>query len=238
MSGSLPPSFSSLLPTQVKAFKTEYQQISDEHDRTQKEVEACHKEWTSYERKDIKMREDAKNAKAQLKKSEAGLKALVAQRAAAASELETHLQRLPQVAAALPALQRERAAAEQVVEALFEANKGKTAALRGELQAKEKELKKVRAALDEEQAAFDEATAGLQIFRQRAHAAQNELAKVAGDLAAVKDRIAGLQVCVCVCVCVLLALDCCCALLHWFGWRGGGRRRSTGTTFHRWHTRM
>ena len=178
---------------EVTKIKSEYETISAEHEEISNAVEECAKEWSAFERKDVKYREDMKNAKQQIKKAERSLKTSAKQRTAAEQEREGYMKRLPGLQENIPVLRESLAAAEQKVEELFEANKGKTAGLRGELKQKQKELKKVRSQLDKSQAAYDEAVAGLQIFQKRAHAAANELAQVFSELEAMQKRIGGLE---------------------------------------------
>ena len=173
--------------------KEQYEKVSAEHDDVASAVEEYAKDWAAFERKDVKFREDMKNAKQQVKKAERALKVTAKTRAAAETELAGHTKRLPGLKQDLPILRESLVAAEQKVEELFEANKGKTAGLRGELKAKQKELKAVRARLDASQSAFDEAEAGLQIFQNRAHAAANELKEVSAELENLRARIGGLQ---------------------------------------------
>jgi len=60
--------------TEVLSSKEDYERISSEHNRIAEEVEACSKEWATFERKDIKYREDIKHAKAQAKKAASTVK--------------------------------------------------------------------------------------------------------------------------------------------------------------------
>jgi structural maintenance of chromosome 4 len=178
---------------EVTAIKAEYEKIGSEHDQISKEVEACQNEWAGFERKDIKFREDAKNAKKQVKKAERALKTLIRQREAHIEEIEQLSECLPKLEAQIPELTKDLQFADKTVERLFESNKSITAGLRGELKTKQKELKKVRAFCDASQANFDEAEAGLQIFQDRAHAAEKELEQVGQELNSMHKRIDGIQ---------------------------------------------
>ena len=73
----------------------------------------------------------------QAKKAERALKTIAKQRAAAEAEREGYVERLPALKESIPRMREMVAEAENAVEEIFEANKGKTAGLQGELKAKQ-----------------------------------------------------------------------------------------------------
>ena len=125
----------------VGELEANFKRESEKHDKISKEVSKCSKEWATFERKDIKFREDLKFSKQRMKKSKRAAKA-------AAKRIVKHTNDKEQATDELPKLEKqaEKTAAKienenEKLEKIYESIKGTTASLRPELAKRQKALK-------------------------------------------------------------------------------------------------
>jgi structural maintenance of chromosome 4 len=165
--------------------------ITADHDAIRKELDKTKKEFTAFERKDIKMREDIKSNKAAKKKLEAAKKKEtekeVASRACAA-ELEALL---PKLQGTVAKKAETRATQEAALEELLEKVKGETNVIREDLEEKTSAIAPVKQAMTEVEASIGTTETEIALVKESATSAQRELAHCEAELARITEDAAG-----------------------------------------------
>jgi len=172
--------------------KGEYERISADHARIAEEVKACKKEWATFERKDIKYREDIKHAKHEAKKASAAIKRnkkKADERAKEALRLE---ESIPSLEDAIESAKKVKEAEETKLEAVYESIKGKTEELRVEMKKKEKELEPWRQKVDDASAKAKTTKTELDLLKEQTQAGQRRFDEARAALKSFETREAKL----------------------------------------------
>jgi structural maintenance of chromosome 4 len=173
--------------------KRVYEQIHDELKQTKEE-------FASYERKDIKLREEIKHTKAQRKKLEAKVKTETKKEADAIKTGEEAEESIPELEAKIESCTEKKAHEDEKLEEIFEEMKGVTDKLRGELEEKTQELAPVKQERAVFQAALDTAETEVKLLedtttraKEKLIAAETELASLDSTQAKKRDELAACE---------------------------------------------
>ena len=156
---------------ELKGMEKEYNAASKAHSKIAAELEKAKKDFESFERKDVKFREDMKHLKAKKKKAEDKLAAEAKKRDALARDVEANKAEIPKLEAKVAELGEDLEAAQAKVEELTEGVRTEVDALRGEMDAAQAKLAPYDAELAEHTAAAKEAEAEAALMKEKQAAA-------------------------------------------------------------------
>eukprot|EP00939_MAST-03C_sp_MAST-3C-sp1_P001736 g1736.t1 len=168
--------------------KVEYERISADHARIAEEVKACAKEWATFERKDIKYREDIKHAKLEKKKAVAAVKRNKKKAETSAKEALRIEESIPSLEDAIKAANETKIAEEAKLDKIYESIKGETEQLRVQMKAKEKELEPLQRKVDDASASVTTTQTELDLLKEQAEAGHRRVEKARKELDAFKKR--------------------------------------------------
>jgi structural maintenance of chromosome 4 len=173
--------------------KKEYEKIHDELKQTKDE-------FASYERKDIKLREEIKHNKAQRKKLEAKVKSESKKETDAIKTAEETEESIPELESRIEACARKKVQEDEKLEVIFEEMKGITDQLRLELEEKTQELAPVKQERAVFQAALDTAETEVKLLedsttraKEKLDAAETELASLDTTQAKKREELAACE---------------------------------------------
>jgi structural maintenance of chromosome 4 len=160
--------------------KRVYEQIHDELKQTKEE-------FASYERKDIKLREEIKHTKAQRKKLEAKVKSETKKEADAIKTAKEAEESIPELESRIKESTEKKAHEDEKLEKIFEDMKGVTDKLRLELEEKTQELAPVKQERAVFQAALDTAETEVKLLEDSTTRAKEKLDAAESELASLDD---------------------------------------------------
>jgi structural maintenance of chromosome 4 len=159
--------------------------IGADHEAIRKELEKTKKEFTAFERQDIKLREDIKSHKAAKKKLEAAKKKEVEKEAAAKATAEELEGSLPGLQVAVEKAAAKRAEKEGELDQLLEMVKGETEAIRAEVEEKTAAIAPVKHVMAEVEASIGTTETEISLVKEAATSAQKEMAHCEAELARI-----------------------------------------------------
>ena len=159
-----------------------------EYDKIHAELKKTKEEFTSYERRDVKLREEVKHAKTQIKKLEAKLDAESRTEADATSKIEIAKAAIPDFETQIKKMKTEKEQVDRKVETILEEKKGETEVLRVELEQKTKELAPLKQERGILQAAFDTAQGAVNILEDSVNKAKAKLQEAKTELSSVDAK--------------------------------------------------
>ena len=168
------------LESGLSGLKTEYDEIFTELKKTKDE-------FTSYERKDIKVREEIKHGRSQQKKLETKIKAETKKESNAIAKGEKATDSIPELEKKIEHISELKTKEDSVLETIEEEVKGVTQGLRRELEAKTQELAPVKQERSVFQAALDTAKTEIKLLEDSTTRAKQRLASSEEELAALDD---------------------------------------------------
>lgn len=160
--------------------KRQYEKVHEELTRTKEE-------FTAYERKDIKLREEIKHCKSQRKKLEAKVKAESKNEIKAREAGEEAEASIPRFEAQIAELTETKAKEDAKLEKIFDLIKGKTDKLRVELEQKTQELAPVNQERAVFQAALDTSLTEVKLLKDTTSRAQAQLQAAESELASLDE---------------------------------------------------
>ena len=181
--------------------EAEGKSIGADHEAICKELEKTKREFTAFERQDIKLREDIKSHKAAKKKLEAAAKKEVEKEAAAKAAAKEKEGSLPALQIAVENTAATRAEKEGELDRLQEMVKGENEATRAEVEERTAAIAPVKQAMAEVEASIGTTETEIALVKEAATSAQKEvahceaeLARITNDAAAKKDAVEGTKV--------------------------------------------
>ena len=158
-----------------------------DYDETFDELKATKSEFTEYERKDIKLREEIKHERNQKKKLMEKIKSESKKEATASSKQEKAIARIPDIEAQIEKLSEERVKEDAKLEKIEEETKGVTQKLRRQLESKTEELAPVKQQRAVLQAALDTAETELHLLEDSSTRAKERLSSAEAELEALDE---------------------------------------------------
>jgi len=149
---------------------------NDEYEKAHAELVQTKEEFASYERRDIKLREDIKHEKANKKKLEAKLKSETQKESTANTKGKTAEESIPGLEQDIEDLTKDKAEEDEKLEQIFEETKEKTEKLRRNLEVKTQELAPVTQERAVFQATLDTATTEVKLLEDSTTRAKEQLA--------------------------------------------------------------
>lgn len=170
------------------------------YEKIHRELKQTKEEFASYERKDIKLREEIKHTKAQRKKLEAKVKTETQKEANAIKTGEEAEESIPELELKIKECAEKKASEDEKLEAIFEDMKDVTDKLRVELEEKTQELAPVKQERAVFQAALDTAQTEVKLIedattraREKLAAAESELASLDSTQAKKREELAACE---------------------------------------------
>ena len=171
-----------------------------EYDKIFNELTKTKEEFAAYERRDIKLREEIKHAKAQKKKLDAKIKAEAKKEQDAIAKGEAAEESIPELEEKIESLKEVKAEEDAKLEAIYEDMKGVTNQLRTELEEKTQELAPVNQERAVFQAALETAETEVKLLeaattraKEKLEAAESELASLDETQQAKRNELAGFE---------------------------------------------
>ena len=164
----------------LSGLKTEYDNIFSELKKTKDE-------FTSYERRDIKIREEIKHGRSQLKKLESKVKTESKKESTAQSKGEEAAERIPVLEKQIEEISELKSKEDAVLESIYEEVKEVTQGLRRELEAKTQELAPVKQERAVFQAALDTAETEIKLLEDSTTRAKQRLFSSEEELSALDE---------------------------------------------------
>lgn len=156
-----------------------------EYEKVYAELIKTKDEFSSFERRDIQLREELKHEKANKKKIQEKLRKETLKEEEAISKIEETEQSIPRLEQKIEKLTTEKTEQDAILETIFEESKGETEALRQELKIKKEELAPIIQERTVFQAALDTAMTEVNLLedstrrvREQLEAAEKELAEL------------------------------------------------------------
>ena len=174
------------LKTIEKAYKKKASKVA----KIQAAVDTAKAEFSAFERKDVKLREDVKHAKSKIKKTEKTMtkdKAAMGEETARVTALEEDAER---AAANVTELQAKVATEEKVLDEIYDSLKEETATLTVKLTPKQEELRPLSKARDEARSAADLVRSELELLTSDARNLQQQLTDTQANLVSAKETVA------------------------------------------------
>lgn len=159
-----------------------------EYETVHAELKQTKEEFTAYERRDIKLREDVKHEKAQKKKLDTKLKAETKKEQDAVAKEETAVESIPQLEGKIEELVESKAEEDAKLEEIYEEMKGVTQTLRTELETKTQELAPVHQERAVFQADLDTAKTEVKLLEDSTRRAQERLTAAEEELATLDEK--------------------------------------------------
>ncbi|TYZ67102.1 hypothetical protein PybrP1_002836 [[Pythium] brassicae (nom. inval.)] len=143
-----------------------YQDVKAAHDAVAAALDATKAEYAEFEKQDVKLREELKFAKEQLKELEATKKKELKKQKAIALKQRENEALEPELEAAVARLQQQLKAQEQVLEAILDEHKAETGKLRRKMEALQHEIEPVHAELNELRSVIDTTDTEIQLVEE------------------------------------------------------------------------
>jgi structural maintenance of chromosome 4 len=158
-----------------------------QYDITFNELKRTKDEFSAFERKDIKLREEIKHERSQKNKIDDKIKAETKKEASATSKREAALARIPNLEEEISAFLKQKAEDESKLELIEEETKMITQHVRRDLEAKTEELAPVKQERSILQAALDTAETEQRILEDSSIRAKERLCSAEDELASIDD---------------------------------------------------
>ncbi|GKY99335.1 hypothetical protein MPSEU_000888500 [Mayamaea pseudoterrestris] len=162
------------------------QQIA--YDKTHAELKKTKDEFTAFERKDIKFKEEIKHAKDEIKKLKAKIVAETKNEETAAAKREEATESLPGLEAKIEQLSISKAEEDEKLETIHEETKGVTQQLRAELEVKTQELAPIQQERSKFQNKLDTAETKVRLLEDATTRAKAKLAEAETEVLSLDDK--------------------------------------------------
>jgi structural maintenance of chromosome 4 len=158
-----------------------------DYDETFNELKKTKEEFTAFERKDIKLREEIKHERGQKKKLQDKIKAEDKKEKTAVTKGEKAIERIPTLEAEIEAFSEDKVKEDVKLEKIEEETKVVTQKIRRQLEAKTQELAPVKQERAVLQAALDTAETELKLMEDSTNRAKERLESAEEELAALDE---------------------------------------------------
>lgn len=159
-----------------------------EHEKIHNELKQTKDEFTSYERRNIKMKEEIKHAKAEQKKIQTKLTSETKKEAAAVAKGQEATENIPELEKKIESLTKKKATEDAKLEDIYEDMKEITQNLRGELEQKTQELAPVNEERSVFQANLDTAETEVGLLEDATTRAKDKLVDAEKELASCEKK--------------------------------------------------
>jgi structural maintenance of chromosome 4 len=174
---------------QLKTMETTYTEKTGEYEEINSEMAKCKKEFTAFERKDIKYREDLKHKKAQLKKFNEAVKNETTKSQKALKKSEEASAALPSLETKVEETTLKLGVEEEKLQKIEESLKVETEELRVSLEAKQTELAPFEQEVDSARAILEATQTEKELIEDRSNTAKRQLANLKNSLDELKESV-------------------------------------------------
>ena len=169
----------------VKEIESGISAQNAEYEKAHAEMVKTKEEFSSYERRDIQLREDIKHEKTNKKKLTMKVQQETAKEEEALSKVDEIENLIPKLENKIESLTKQKEEQDAKLEQIYEESKGETEELRCELNIKKKELAPVSRERNQFQTALDTAITEVNLLEDSTKRAQEQLKRVEIELAAL-----------------------------------------------------
>lgn len=172
----------------LKAIEKKMKPLQSEYEKAHAELVITKEEFASFERKDIKIREEIKHAKAEIKKLSAKVETETKNGVAAVAKSDEAKQSIPELEAKIETLSTAKTEEDAKLEKIFDDIKGVTQQLRSELEEKLQELAPINQEKSEFQNKLDTAETKVHLLEDSTLRAKSKLADAQEELATLDEK--------------------------------------------------
>lgn len=166
---------------ELESVEAVYQTVKAEHDVVASELDATKAAYADFEKQDVKLREELKFAKEQLKELDASKKKELKKQKALATKQQEHDELIPELERDVEALQAELKAQEGVLETILDEHKTETSRLRSKMETLQHEIEPFHAQVNALRSVIDTTETEIQLIEEPVTLAKRALeAKVHG----------------------------------------------------------
>eukprot|EP00935_MAST-01C_sp_MAST-1C-sp1_P001078 g1078.t1 len=173
----------------VKSMEAQYTEKTGEYEEINAEMVKCKKEFTAFERKDIKYREDLKHMKGQLKKLNETVKKETKKAETALKKSEEASEALPGLEGDVVEAQEKLTAEEAKLQKIEESLKAETEELREALEAKQTELAPFEQEVDRARGELEAVQTEKELIEDKSNTAKRQLASLKSSLDELKKSV-------------------------------------------------
>jgi structural maintenance of chromosome 4 len=174
---------------QLKTMEATYTERTGEYEEINSEMAKCKKEFTAFERKDIKYREDLKHKKSQLKKLVETVKNETTKAGKALKKSEEAAAALPSLEEKVEETTEKLTVEEEKLQKIEESLQAETEVLRVALEAKQTELTPFEVEVDGARSTLEATQTEKELIEDRSNTAKRQLASLKNSLDELKQSV-------------------------------------------------
>jgi structural maintenance of chromosome 4 len=174
---------------QLETIEKTYNESTEEYEQINAEMGKCKKEFTAFERRDIKYREDLKHAKTQVKKLEASIKTETAKAKQLAVKAEAELASQPELEKSVEVAEQELEQEQTKLDKIEEDLKDETEKLRVQVEIKQHELAPYHESIDAAKSKTETAQTEIDLVISSSATAQKQLQEVESKVKEIESTL-------------------------------------------------